>query len=113
DYYDVARIEGASSIQIFFKVIIPLIWDVLSIAIVLWIITSLKLFEFLFAFSGGLSAPRGIWTNAVYMFMLTFGRRVAIFRMGYGTAVAVTIVIFVIVFTGIARLALKRERVEF
>lgn len=113
DYYDVARIEGASSFQIFFKVILPLIWDVLSIAVVLWIITSLKLFEFLFAFSGGLAAPRQIWTNAVYMFMLSFGRRVAIFRMGYGTAVAVTIVLFVIVFTGIARLVLKRERVEF
>lgn len=113
DYYDVARIAGANRVQIFFRVIIPLIWDVLVIAVVLWIIMSIKLFEFLFAFSGGVAAPRPLWTNAVYMFMLTFGRRVAIYRIGYGTTVAITMVILVVVFSGIARLAMRREKVEF
>ncbi|MBN2551237.1 MAG: sugar ABC transporter permease [Spirochaetales bacterium] len=113
DYYDVARIAGANRVQIFLQVTIPLIWDVLIIAVVLWIIMSIKLFEFLFAFSGGIAAPRPLWTNALYMFMLTFGRRVAIYRIGYGTTVAITMLILVVVFSGIARLAMRREKVEF
>jgi ABC-type sugar transport system permease subunit len=113
DFYDAARIAGASRPQIFFQIVIPLIWDVLVIAIVLWIIISIKMFEFMFAFSGGLSAPMEVWTNALYMFMLTFGQRVAIYRMGYGTAVAVTMLFMVIVFSGVTRLLMRREKVEF
>jgi raffinose/stachyose/melibiose transport system permease protein len=90
-----------------------MIWDVLVIAIVLWIIISIKMFDFMFAFSGGLAAPMEIWTNALYMFMLTFGQRVAIYRMGYGTTVAVTMLILVVVLAGIARLAMRREKVEY
>ncbi len=113
DYYDAAKIAGASRVQVFFNIIIPLTWDVLMVSVVLWIITAIKMFEFLFAFSGGISAPRAIWSNAVYMFLLSFGERVAIFRLGYGTTVSVTLLILVIAFTGIARLLMRRERVEF
>lgn len=113
DYYDAAKIAGASRPQMFFKVTIPLIWDVLVVAVVFWIINAIKLFEFLFAFSGGLSAPKEIWTNAVYMFNLTFGKRVAIYRLGYGTAVAVILLLLVIVFTSIIRALMQRERIEY
>jgi len=111
--YDVGKIEGANRFQMFFKVTIPLIWDVLVVAIVLWIIGAIKLFEFLFAFSGGTRVPQQIWTNSVYMFLLSFGKRTAIFRLGYGTAVAVTLLILIIIFTGIARIIMRRERVEY
>lgn len=113
DYYDVAEIDGATRFQMFFKVTIPLIWDVLVIAVVLWIIGAIKLFEFLFAFSGGTMIPQEIWTNAVYMFLLTFGKRTAIFRLGYGTAIAVTLLLLIILFTGITRIIMRRERVEY
>jgi ABC-type sugar transport system permease subunit len=33
--------------------------------------------------------------------------------MGYGTAVAVTMLFMVIVFSGVARLLMRREKVEF
>jgi ABC-type sugar transport system permease subunit len=113
DFYDAAKIEGANRLQIFTMIIIPLIWDVIIIAVVLWIIISIKMFEFLFAFSGGITAPQALWTNAVYMFLLTFGRRVAIYRIGYGTTVAVTMLLLVILLSGIARILMKREKVEF
>jgi len=113
DYFDAARIAGAGKVQIFFQITIPLIWDVLVIAVVLWIIIAIKMFDFLFAFSGGMTVPQSLWTNAVYMFLLTFGQRVAIYRMGYGTAVAVTMLILVVVFAGIARLAMRREKIEY
>jgi ABC-type sugar transport system permease subunit len=113
DFYDAAKISGANRVQMFLKITIPLIWDVLAVAVVLWIIIAIKMFEFLFAFSGGTRVPRGIWTNAVYMFLLTFGKRTAIFRLGYGTTVAVTLLVLIIIFTGIARLLMRREKVEF
>jgi ABC-type sugar transport system permease subunit len=113
DYYDAARIDGAGRIQTFFTVTIPLVWDVLVITVVLWVITAVKLFEFLYAFSGGIAAPKELWTNAVYMFILTFGKRLAIFKLGYGTAVAVTLLIIIIVFTGVVRLLMRREKVEY
>ena len=115
DYFDVAKIAGANRLQIFFRVTIPLVWDVLVIAVVLWIIISIKMFEFLFAFagSGGIAAPMPLWTNAVYMFVLTFGRRVAIYKIGYGTTVAITMLILVVILSGVARLLMRRERVEF
>ncbi len=113
DYFDVAHIAGANRVQIFFRVTVPLIWDVLVIAIVLWIITAIKLFEFLFAFTGGVTAPKALWSNAVYMFILTFGRRMAIYRMGYGTTVAITMLVLVVVLTGVTRLFMRRDKVEF
>jgi len=111
--YDVGKIEGANRVQMFFKVTIPLIWDVLIIAVVLWIISAIKLFEFLFAFSGGTRVPQQIWTNSVYMFLLSFGKRTAIFRLGYEITVSVTLVIPIIIFTGIARLIMRRDRIEY
>ena len=111
--YEVGKIEGANRIQMFFKVTIPLIWDVLVISLVLWVISAIKLFEFLFAFSGGFSIPREIWTNSVYMFILTFGKRNPIFRLGYGSAVAVSLLLLIIIFTGIVRIITKREKIEY
>lgn len=113
DLYEVAKLEGANRFQTFFKVTVPLIWDVLVVGIVLWIIGAIKLFEFLFAFSGGTQVPQQLWTNAVYMFMVSFGKRTAIFRLGYGTAIAVTLLLLIMIFTGIARLATRRERIEY
>jgi len=95
--YEGGLVEGANRFQMFFEVTIPLIWDVLVIAIVLWVISAIKLFEFLFAFSGALAVPKEIWTNSVYMFILTFGKRTTIFRLGYGSAVAISLLIIIII----------------
>jgi ABC-type sugar transport system permease subunit len=113
DLYEVAKIEGANRFQTFFKVTVPLIWDVLVIGIVLWIIGAIKLFEFLFSFSGGTMVPQQIWTNAVYMFLVSFGKRIPMFKLGYGTAIAVTLLLLIIILTGIARLVTRRERIEY
>jgi len=114
DFYDVGKVEGANRFNMFFKVTIPLLWDVLYVAIVFWVITALKLFEFLFTFTGGSTVPKQLWSNSVYMVLLTFGRQGAFYRLGYGAAVAVFLVLFILILVGIVRLIMRfKESVEY
>lgn len=109
--YESARIEGASTFQIFCKITLPLIWDVLSIAIILWGINMIRLFDFLFAF-GGPTPPMEIWNLAAYQFILGFGARYPIYQLGYSSAIAVTMIILVGLFILVSRRLLKRAVYE-
>lgn len=112
ELFDAAKVEGANQAQMFVRITIPLLWDVLTVAVILWGIGAIKQFEFMYAFAG-IRPPRDIWTVAVYMYILAFGKRDAVFRMGYGTAVAVTLLILVIIFAVIARRLMRREAIEY
>jgi ABC-type sugar transport system permease subunit len=112
ELFDAAKVEGANQFNIFTKITIPLLWDVLTVGVVLWGIAALKLFEFVYAFAG-IRPPRDIWTTSVYMYILAFGKRDAVFRMGYGTAIAVTLLVLVIVFVVVARRLMYREAIEY
>lgn len=109
--FESARIEGASTFRIFWKITIPLIWDVLSIAIILWTINSIRVFDFLYAF-GGPDPPQSVWNLALYQFILGFGTRDAIYQLGYSSAIATTIIIIVAVLVLAFRKLLKREVYE-
>jgi ABC-type sugar transport system permease subunit len=112
ELYEVAIIEGANPVQIFAQITIPLIWDILMIAIVYWGIFALKMFEIIFSFSGFLPKA-GIWTTAVYVYILGFGKINPIYRLGYATAVAVVLLILVMIFVIVSRFLMKRERIEY
>jgi ABC-type sugar transport system permease subunit len=112
-FFDAAKVEGANSFQTFVYVTLPMIWDVLTIALVLWGIDALKMFEFLFSMGSGAPPPTAIWTTGIYVYLLSFGKRTTIFRMGYATAVATTILISVIVLVVIVRRIMRREVAEF
>jgi len=112
DFYDAARIDGANSFQVFRHVTIPLLWDVLVVGIILWGISALKVFEFPYAFCG-IHAPRELWTLAIYLVIVGFGKREPIFQLGYAAAIGVTMLLLVIVFVIVARRVLRREAVEY
>jgi len=112
DLYDAALVEGANKTQMFFRVTLPLMWDVVAVGIVLWIIDALMQFEFYYVVSGAFP-PLKIWTIPIYVFVMAFGKRFPIYRMGYGTAVAVTLLFFVIVFVLFTRRILRREAIEY
>lgn len=109
--FEAARIEGASTFQIFKNVTLPLIWDVLSIAVILWGINAVRLFDFLFAF-GGPEPPSKMWNTAMYQYILGFGQRTPIYQLGYSSAIAVSMVIVVFIFILISRRIFKREIYE-
>jgi len=112
DFYDAARIDGANSFQMFRHVTIPLLWDVLGVGVILWGISALKVFEFPYAFCG-IWAPRELWTLAIYLVVMGFGKREPIFQLGYAAAIGVTMLLLVIVFVLVARRVLRREAVEY
>ncbi|MFC4802185.1 carbohydrate ABC transporter permease [Neobacillus sp. GCM10023253] len=110
--FEAARIEGASTFQIFVKITLPLIWDVMSIAIILWGIHAIRLFDFLFAL-GGAEPPVRIWNTALYQYLLGFGERTPIYDLGYSSAIAVSMVLIVVIFVVFGRKLFRRDVYEF
>jgi ABC-type sugar transport system permease subunit len=109
--FESARVEGASTFTIFTKITLPLIWDVMSIAVILWGINAIRLFDFLFAF-GGAEPPTRMWNTAMYQFILGFGQRTPIYQLGYSSAIAVTMIFVVLLFVVTGRKLFKREVYE-
>lgn len=115
DFYDEARLAGASTFQRFRHITLPLSWDVISVAVILWTINSLKMFEFIFAFGGssGFLPPVKLWNSAVFIYGQTFGGQVPALRFGYASASAVvTLAVFGILVAVLQR-AMRRESVRF
>ena len=113
-HIEAAQIEGASEITIFFKIKIPMIWDVLVTTVILWGINSIKEFGLLYAWGGGVDIPPAGATNiAVKMYITAFGKRVTIYRMGYSTTMGVIMFISVVLIFGIISLLMKRDKLEY
>lgn len=112
DMFDAAKIDGANYIHIFTKITIPLIWDVLSIAIINFGITALRVFEFPFIIKG-LQTPGELYTLSIYNFVMGFGRREPIWRMGKAAAIAVIMQIMVVLLIVIFGRLFRRETIEY
>lgn len=112
EFYEAAEIEGANKVQTFFKVTVPLIWDVLTIAVVLYSIGALKIFEFPYAFYG-ISVPQQLYTVGIYLYIMGFGKRYPIYRLGYATAIGVMLLLSVIIVVLILRKLMKRDILEY
>jgi len=111
-YFEAARLDGANEWQMFLKITIPLLWDVIVVALVLYVIAALRTFAIVYAMFGR-SPPQRVWTLAVYIYILAFGGTGGAFRLGYGTAAAAVILVAVIVGTVITQRLTLREAVEY
>jgi len=112
-YYEAADLDGANRYQKFFKVTIPLIWEELRIAVTLWLITSIKMFEFIYAFGSSGYPSEKVWTGTVYMYILSFGKRTVVYRLGYASALAVVLMIMIVLVSIITSRIFKREAIEY
>ena len=112
DYYEAAKLDGASQFQMFLRITVPLLWDVITVGLVLWSIYAVKIFEFPFSFTG-LEPNINSYTVSVYMYILGFGQRQPIYRLGYATAIGVTLLGVVIVIVLILRRLMRREQLEY
>ncbi|WP_429153924.1 carbohydrate ABC transporter permease [Aminobacter sp. BE82] len=112
DMYEAARLEGASTFQVFRHVTLPMIWDVVLITLVLWSIQAIKIMEFPYAF-GGPNIDQNLYTPSIYLYIMGFGQREPVYALGYATAIGVVLFVLTIVTILFLRLVFRRERVEF
>jgi ABC-type sugar transport system permease subunit len=99
---DSARVDGAGDRQVFFLVTLPLVWEQLRILIVLWIITAVQAFSFVF-----ILRARGV--IATYVYTTTFDH----FDWAYGMALATTIMPCIFIVVLFTNRLLRREAVEY
>jgi multiple sugar transport system permease protein len=87
--YDAARIDGAGELRMFLRVTLPLLRPVLALVMVVSVIGSFQIFDTISIdpqHGGPINATRAVY---YYIYQLTF----QFFRMGYASAVAMTLVL--------------------
>jgi len=94
DYFEAARIDGASELQICLHVILPLLKPTAIVSATLSIVGSLKYFDLVYLLSGGLPAESRE-VLATYIYRLAFDNGQG--RFGYGSAAAVMLFLAVLV----------------
>jgi raffinose/stachyose/melibiose transport system permease protein len=113
--YEDAALAGVNQWQKFWQITVPLSWDIISVAAVLWVVGAIRVFEFVWAFSGsGNNDPLvSSRTMAVQQYLTTIGGRHPSYEMGYGAAIGV----FMLVMTGVLALlvwrVMRRDPIEF
>ncbi|MCX8053496.1 MAG: sugar ABC transporter permease [Armatimonadetes bacterium] len=107
-FYEAAWIDGAGGWQSFRYVTIPLVWEILKLAIVYLIIHTINIFGLVWVMTEG--GP-----NFHTETLLTYLYRQAFVQSNFGYATALGVVVFVIIFgiTVIANRLMKRETVEY
>ncbi|WP_248583148.1 sugar ABC transporter permease [Nocardioides sp. InS609-2] len=112
--YEDAAIAGATAWQKFRSITLPLTWDVVGIAGVLWTISAVKIFELVWVLAGPgtYSPPVKTWTLGVMVFDRTFGGR-GTPQYGVACAVAVVMILLVSLFVLLLRRFMRRETVQF
>ncbi len=106
---EAARIDGASPIQIAYRIKLPLIMGVVKVTVVLAIVGSLKYFDLIYVMTGG--GPNGASeVMASYMYKLAFGTN----NFGYGSAVGFMLLIITLVVTVVIRkVTAEKEEIQY
>ena len=106
---EAAKVDGASPLQIAFKVKVPLIMNVFKVTIVLSIVGSLKYFDLIYVMTNG--GPNGASeVMASYMYKLAFANN----DFGYGSAIGFSLLIITLIVTVIIRkLTETKEEIQY
>ena len=109
DLYEAASLDGATELQMFFQVTLPLIWSNIRTTLTFYIISTINL-SFLFVqvmSNGGPNGHSEVFLN--YMYSQAYGSSV----YGYGMAIGVVVFIFSFALAAIVNKITDREVLEF
>jgi ABC-type sugar transport system permease subunit len=115
DLYEAARVDGASDIQMSFRITIPLIWDVLTVVYVLWVIDAMRMFDIIWGLTKGGPANSSQVLGS-YLYELGFGASgggIGIYHLGQATAVGVVLFLIVFIMSIINLRVGRREIYEY
>jgi alpha-glucoside transport system permease protein len=88
---EAARIDGANALQIFYRITVPMMWPTITVIITLTMIGVVKIFDIIYTMTGG--GPAGASeVLATQMYTQSFSN----FNPGYGSAIAVVLLIAVL-----------------
>lgn len=105
---EAAKIDGASPIQIAYKIKVPLIAGVIKVMVILAIVGSLKYFDLIFVLTGG--GPNGASeVMASYMYTEAFSK----YNFGYGSAIGFGLLVICLVMTWLIQKLLSSKEVEY
>jgi multiple sugar transport system permease protein len=103
-YYEAAKVDGATTLQQFWKITMPMLSPIIFFNLVLQIIGSFQSFTQAFIVSGGNGGPSdSTMFFTLYLYQKGFGQ----FDMGYASAMAWVLLLIIGVFTAINFIASK------
>ncbi|MFP5114021.1 carbohydrate ABC transporter permease [Bacillaceae bacterium C204] len=105
---EAAKIDGASPIQIAYKIKIPLISGVIKVMVILAIVGSLKYFDLIFVLTGG-GPNHASEVMASYMYTEAFSK----YNFGYGSAIGFGLLVMCVVMTWLIQKLLSSKEVDF
>lgn len=109
DIFESAKIDGVDGLKKVFKLSIPLIWDVLVVCVILGVTGALKVFDLPWVIAPN-GAPAGsTHLLGTYLYFKTFISG----NVGFGSAMAVLIVVLGVAASMLLRKVLKREQVIY
>lgn len=106
---EAAKIDGATSLQIAFRIKLPLIMEVIKVTIVLAVVGSLKYFDLIFVMTDG--GPNGASeVMASYMYHTAFRA----YDFGYGSAIGFFLLVICLIVTWVIRkLTASKETIQY
>jgi glucose/mannose transport system permease protein len=96
EHYEAAKVDGASTLKMYWRVIIPQLKNATISASVLLMVFALKAFDFLYSLVGGYRPPKGSDILATLMVRQAFGQT----NWAYGSAVAIVLFAMTLVIIG-------------
>lgn len=106
DYYEAAKLEGISAFKRTTMLTIPLIMSDIKVVITLAITGTLKVFEFIWVITSGQNGTEVLGT---YMYKKAMVDQ----NFGYGSAIAIYMVVFGVLLSLLANRLLKRDEITY
>ena len=100
--YEAAEVDGASIMQRFFKITLPCLSNVTFLVVTLGTIWSFQVFDLVYTMTGG-----GPGTSTLTLVLTIYNAAFKEYDMGYSSAVAMLMFVFVLGISGIQKLLLK------
>lgn len=93
DYFEAARVDGVKNNQIFFHIIIPLLWPTIVYILITSVIGGMQIFDLPYLITRPVGSPQdSMLTLVVYLYETAFRNQI----LGYGAAIAWMIFIIIL-----------------
>lgn len=105
DLYEAAKVDGATSIQQFFKITLPMLKPITYLVVTLGIIWSFQVFDLAYLMTGG-----GPGRATVTLVMGIYDAAFKQYKMGYACAMAMLLLLIVVIINVIENLFFKERK---